>query len=77
VGDSPRTVRVFLSVLLGLSKHSQLSSFPGEVTLSVAYGYEVEGRDDRLLNVSMEGVQLSARVGPPGALLVNDIPFRR
>jgi hypothetical protein len=43
----------------------------------MAYGYDAQGRnDDRLVKVSRELVQFGTRIILPGALLVNNIPFR-
>jgi hypothetical protein len=43
----------------------------------MVYGYDAQSRnDDRLVKVSRELVQFGTRIILPGALLVNNIPFR-
>jgi hypothetical protein len=41
----------------------------------MAYGYEVKELDDRKVDAARKMVQLSGETLPPGALLVNDLPF--
>ena len=42
----------------------------------MTYGYEVRGRDDRMVKVPREMSELGSAAVLPGALLVNDLPFR-
>jgi len=42
----------------------------------MGYGYEVQGQNDRRANVSREMAQLASETTLPGAVLVNDLPFR-
>ncbi len=53
-----------------------LFSFQGELTLDMIYGYEVQGRDDRKLDVAKQFSEFGNVRVLPGALLVNDLPFR-
>jgi hypothetical protein len=41
----------------------------------VGYGYEVKESNDRKVNAAVKLVHLSGETVPPGALLVNDLPF--
>jgi len=41
----------------------------------MGYGYEVQGRSDRKVDVARKMVQLASEIGLPGALLINDLPF--
>jgi hypothetical protein len=41
----------------------------------MGYGYEVKGIDDRKVNAAKNMIQLAGKIGFPGAMLVNDIPF--
>ncbi|KAH9066016.1 cytochrome P450 [Lactarius deliciosus] len=49
----------------------------GEMILSMTYGYDVEGPDDRKLYVVKKMAQITATTTLPGALLVNSLPFLR
>jgi hypothetical protein len=42
----------------------------------MGYGYEIQGPDDRKVDVVRKFAQLAAEATLPGALLVNDLPFR-
>ena len=42
----------------------------------MAYGYEVHGRDDSVLNAAKMRIKFAAGKVLPGALLVNQIPLR-
>ena len=52
-----------------------LFSFQGELILDMAYGYEVKGRYDRMLDVSIRLNEFGTKTFLPGALLVNELPF--
>lgn len=41
----------------------------------MGYGYEVEGLNDRKVQVASKLVQVLSESALPGALLVNDLPF--
>lgn len=49
----------------------------GELTLDMAYGYEVEGRDDRMVEASRKTSQMGSETALPSDLLVNGLPFLR
>lgn len=49
----------------------------GEMILSMTYGYDAEGPDDRKLYVVKKMAQIVATTTLPGALLVNSLPFLR
>jgi len=55
---------------------SRLYSLQGELILAMTYGYEVRGRDDRKIDVARRMSDLGSATALPGALLVNDLPFR-
>jgi hypothetical protein len=44
--------------------------------LTMTYGYEVRGLDDRKLTVARKMAKQVAMTALPNALLVNDLPFR-
>ena len=44
--------------------------------MDIAYGYEVQGRDDRKLDVAIRMTEFGNGTFLPGALLVNELPFR-
>lgn len=48
----------------------------GELVLAMTYGYEVRGRDDRKIDAPRKMSKHGGAVTLPGALLVNDLPFR-
>ena len=52
-----------------------LFSFQGELILEMAYGYEVKGRYDRMLDVSKRMNDFAKETLLPGALLINELPF--
>jgi len=54
---------------------SGLLSLQGEMILSMTYGYDAEGPDDRKLYVVKKMAQITATTTLPGALLVNSLPF--
>ena len=54
---------------------SQLPSLTGSLILAMGYGYEVKELNDRKVDAARKMVQLSSETLPPGALLVNDLPF--
>ena len=41
----------------------------------MGYGYEAKQLNDRKVDAAREMVQLASEILPPGALLVNDLPF--
>jgi hypothetical protein len=43
--------------------------------LSMGYGYDVKGFNDRKVNAARELAQIVGETALPGALLVNDLPF--
>ena len=42
----------------------------------MGFGYEVKGHNDRKVNAAKKLVDLAGEATFPGALLVNDLPFR-
>ena len=48
----------------------------GELVLAMTYGYEVQGPDDRKIEIPRRMTEHGGAVTLPGALLVNDLPFR-
>jgi hypothetical protein len=53
----------------------QLSSLSGSLILTIGYGYEVKGLDDRKVQAAGKMVKVVGETVLPGALLVNDLPF--
>ncbi|KAI0251161.1 cytochrome P450 [Lactifluus subvellereus] len=49
----------------------------GEMILAMTYGYEVQGRGDRKIDVSRQFIRMSVETATPRDLLVNAIPFLR
>ena len=43
----------------------------------MGFGYEVKGHNDRKVNAAKQLVDLAGEATFPGALLVNDLPFRK
>ena len=65
-----------LSFLLNPSYVLELfSSFQGEQLLSMTYGYDIRGPDDRILDAGKKLSDISIRVSLPGSCLVNELPF--
>jgi hypothetical protein len=54
----------------------QLCSLQGELILAMTYGYEVRGRNDRKIEVAIKMSNHGSATALPGALLVNNLPFR-
>ena len=54
----------------------QSYSLPGDFMLTMTYGYEVRGLDDRNLTVARKMAKQVTVTALPSALLVNDLPFR-
>ena len=52
-----------------------LLRFQGEMILDMTYGYEVKGRHDKKLDISIRVNDFVIVTLPPGALLVNELPF--
>ena len=48
----------------------------GELILAMTYGYEVSGRNDRKINAARKLSHVGTSNTLPGALLVNNLPFR-
>ena len=48
----------------------------GELVLSMTYGYEVQGYSDRKVDAARRLAAIGSATALPGALLVNDLPFR-
>ena len=54
----------------------QSYSLQAELMLAMTYGYEVQGRSDRKVDAARQMVEIGIATTLPGALLVNDLPFR-
>ena len=54
----------------------QLDSLQGDLILAMTYGYEVRGLDDRKVTVARKMTEHGSTNALPGALLVNELPFR-
>lgn len=54
----------------------QMFSFHGEVIFAMTYGYEAHGRNDRMIDATKRMNKFGEDRILPGALLVNNIPFR-
>jgi hypothetical protein len=56
---------------------SRFYSLQGELILAMTYGYyEASGRNDRRIEVARKAADIGTSTFLPGALLVNDLPFR-
>ena len=51
-------------------------SFQGELILAMTYGYDVQERDDRMIDAAKRMTKFGEERILPGALLVNHIPLR-
>jgi hypothetical protein len=51
------------------------ASLQGELILSMTYGYEAQGRNDRRVELARHFSDVGSQSVLPGALLVNDLPF--
>jgi cytochrome P450 len=71
-------VRALLTRLLATPNEFQdhVELFQGELILDMAYGYQVQGRDDRKLDVAIQLNDFGTGTFLPGALLVNELSFR-
>jgi hypothetical protein len=54
----------------------QFHSLQGDLILAMTYGYEVRGLDDRMVAVARKMSEHGTATMLPGALLVNELPFR-
>ncbi|KAL4069080.1 cytochrome P450 [Scleroderma citrinum] len=70
-------IRRFLKRVLAeperLAAHIQLTV--GTITLRIAYGYQVEEENDRLINLAEEAISIFVKASSPGAYLVDSIPI--
>jgi len=71
--------RVLLSQLLEDPNELEtyLAYLLAAVTLGVAYGYEVQGPNDKNIAVAKRLVHLASTTNPPGSVLVNSLPILR
>ncbi|KAF8258563.1 cytochrome P450 [Lactarius quietus] len=71
--------RLLLSRLLAIPHkwESHIELLQGELTLEMTYGYEVQGRDDRMVQVAREISEMGTKTALPSDLLVNGLPFLR
>ncbi|KAI0267865.1 cytochrome P450 [Gloeopeniophorella convolvens] len=56
---------------------SHVSLLQGEMIMSVTYGYDVRGHDDRFLSIVHEAADIGQNATLPGSLLVNELPILR
>jgi hypothetical protein len=57
--------------------HLLYFSMQGELILAMTYGYEPQGRNDKKVEIARQLSRVGSEVALPGALLVNDLAFRR
>ncbi|KAI9449576.1 cytochrome P450 [Lactarius psammicola] len=71
--------RLLLTRLLASPQQweAHIELLQGELTLDMTYGYEVQGRDDRLVEAARKASQMGAKTALPSDLLVNGLPFLR
>ncbi|KAF8266319.1 cytochrome P450 [Lactarius quietus] len=71
--------RVLLTRLLATPNEwkDHVELFQGELILDMTYGYEVKGRQDKMLEVPKRFSDFASKVFFPGSLLVNELPFLR
>jgi len=69
VSDVPSRLLPFLII-------SSYYSLQAELILAMTYGYEVQGRNDRKVDTVRRLSKIGVSTATPGALLVNDLPFR-
>ena len=75
MGSTHRTVCHIYIAVISLLTILPTYSLIGELILAIAYGYEVQGHNDRTVNVARKVATLGAETALPGALLINDLPF--
>jgi hypothetical protein len=66
---------ILVSVSLLFLTRYPTPSLTGELVLTMAYGYEAQGPNDRMVDVARKMLQLASEIFLPGALLINDLPF--
>ncbi|KAH9956419.1 hypothetical protein BC827DRAFT_756655 [Russula dissimulans] len=70
---------MFLSQLLENPNEleAHLAYLLAALTLRIAYGYEVQGPNDKNISVVRRMVRLASTTNLPGSVLVNSLPFLR
>ena len=43
--------------------------------MSLTYGYDLKDKKDEIIVVPLQATEMLSRLTPPGALLVNHLPF--
>ena len=76
MGGPHRAVSDFSFIHVLFCNCSHLYSMQGDLILAMTYGYEVCGREDRMVEAPREMTELGSATALPGALLINDLPFR-
>ncbi|KAH9970767.1 cytochrome P450 [Russula compacta] len=71
------TARVLLTRILASPDEweAHVELLQGDLILAMTYGYEVRGREDRMMEAPREMTELGSATALPGALLINDLPF--
>ncbi|KAI0264167.1 cytochrome P450 [Gloeopeniophorella convolvens] len=71
--------RLFLARLLSSPEEfrSHVALLQGEMIMSVTYGYDATGHDDRFLTIAHDANVIGQNATLPGSVLVNDIPILR
>jgi hypothetical protein len=54
----------------------EMLRFQGGLILAMTYGYEARDRNDGMLDASTRMIRFGSARILPGALLVNEVPFR-
>ncbi|KAH9970769.1 cytochrome P450 [Russula compacta] len=69
--------RVLLTLILASPDEweAHIELMQGDLILAMTYGYEVRGREDRMVEAPREMTELGSATALPGALLINDLPF--
>jgi hypothetical protein len=54
----------------------EMLRFQGGLILAMTYGYEARERNDKMLDAAATMIRFGSARILPGALLVNEVPFR-
>jgi hypothetical protein len=78
MGGSHRAVSdPFFASFFFVQSYPGFYSLQGELILAMTYGYyEVSGRNDKMIDAARKLSDLGTSIVLPGALLVNNLPFR-
>jgi len=53
----------------------QYPSLQGELILEMTYGYEAQGRNDKMIEAAKRGTNIAAETTLPSDLLINGLPY--